>query len=57
VPSTLESLVGPEAQGGQRHILVQDLLESATAIRIFPFKAGIYDIAEVGDSPGSPAAQ
>ena len=57
VPSTLESLVGPEVQGGQRRILVQDLLESATAIRIFPFKAGIYDIAEVGTSAGAPVAR
>jgi hypothetical protein len=49
VPSSLESLVADEA-GAKYQILVEDLLESATALRIFPFKAGIYDVLPYSDS-------
>ena len=54
LPSTLVSLVGTHAQAGRRGILVQDLLESATAIRISPFKAGIYDVVEIAASSDPP---
>ena len=47
VPSTLEGLMTEGEHAGRQQILVEDLLESATAIRVYPYKAGYYDIADL----------
>ena len=50
VPATLEPLVRETAALANGQIVVTDALETATALRVFPFIPGLYDIADFTSS-------
>jgi hypothetical protein len=46
VPATLESLIHHRAMAPGSRVVVTDALETATALRVFPFKEGLYDMVD-----------
>ena len=46
IPASLEPLVRDDASLVQAHVVVTDVLETATALRVFPFQPGLYDFVE-----------
>lgn len=46
IPATLEPLVRERAMLNGAHIVVTNTLETATALRVFPFRAGLYDFVD-----------
>jgi hypothetical protein len=48
IPATLEPLVRDSAGSNGARIVVTDQLETATALRVFPYQPGLYDFVDFG---------
>ena len=56
IPPTLEPLVSAATASEGVHVITSAVLETAAAIRIFPFQPGIYDFAGAPDTQASDVA-